>query len=131
MKRKIFVLLLPPAAIIIFSALSALYLKIADIIPLVCFFNLFTGYYCPGCGMTRSVTSFLHGNILLSIRNNPAFIAILILSLLKYTELFSSVFFKEKKIIPRSKTFWFVLLGIFALFYILRNLFPILAPVRC
>lgn len=36
-----------------------------------CVFHAFTGYYCPGCGGTRAVHYFLHGNIIKSFIYHP------------------------------------------------------------
>ena len=36
-----------------------------------CLFHLATGYYCPGCGGTRAITSLLHGQILNSFLYHP------------------------------------------------------------
>lgn len=36
-----------------------------------CFFNLFTGLYCPGCGGTRAVRALLHGHILKALWYHP------------------------------------------------------------
>lgn len=37
----------------------------------VCTFRSVFGIPCPGCGMTRSLTSIWHGNVLLSMRYHP------------------------------------------------------------
>ncbi len=42
---------------------------LADII--FCPFRFFSGYSCPGCGMTRSVTSLAGGDLLASIAFHP------------------------------------------------------------
>lgn len=36
-----------------------------------CLFHLFTGYYCPGCGGTRSALALFHGQIVKSIVYHP------------------------------------------------------------
>ena len=36
-----------------------------------CFFHAMTGLYCPGCGGTRAVLLFLHGNFLKSFLYHP------------------------------------------------------------
>ena len=36
-----------------------------------CVFHLYSGYYCPGCGGTRSVIALLHGDITRSFIYHP------------------------------------------------------------
>lgn len=38
--------------------------------PSLCLFRLIIGCPCPGCGMTRAVSSMLHGDIAAAIRFN-------------------------------------------------------------
>ena len=38
---------------------------------LECFFYQLTGFYCPGCGGTRSVIALMHGKILKSLWYHP------------------------------------------------------------
>ncbi len=35
-----------------------------------CLFHLSTGLHCPGCGSTRAVSSFMHGDITIGLKNN-------------------------------------------------------------
>lgn len=39
--------------------------------PVVCLFNKFTGWDCPGCGLTRAVVSFFAGDWILSFYFHP------------------------------------------------------------
>jgi hypothetical protein len=39
--------------------------------PTLCTFRNLTGYDCPGCGLTRSVVAFLHGDLVGSVRAHP------------------------------------------------------------
>lgn len=40
-------------------------------IGMPCAFHSITGLYCPGCGGTRAVRAFLHGDILMSFQYHP------------------------------------------------------------
>ncbi len=94
-----------------------------------CFFNKITGLYCPACGNTRSTIALLHGDVLLSIRENITipFLAFLLLSF--YIELIFSFFNKRIKIVPRSNVFLAICIIGFLLYFILRNIYPSIAPI--
>ena len=85
------------------------------------------GVYCPGCGNTRSVLALLRGNILASLRFNPAIIFFVLLGAAFYIELAASVFGKRVRIVPRNSVFLFSVVGLFLAYYIARNFIPILA----
>ncbi len=36
-----------------------------------CFFNVFFGIYCPGCGGTRALIALLHGDVLKALWYHP------------------------------------------------------------
>lgn len=85
--------------------------------------------HCAGCGLTRSVTALVNGEILLSLRQNIFPILLLVISALLYSEFLLKVYGKK---IPftlfKEKYLWGLL--IFALIYtVSRNIFPILAPI--
>ena len=44
--------------------------------PSICLFRRVTGWSCPGCGMTRAVSSTLHGDIVAAIRFNRLVVAV-------------------------------------------------------
>ncbi len=128
MIKKIAVIVLPFAAVTVSLLVMKLYLSFISVVPIICLFNVFTGYYCPGCGGSRCVRAILSGNLLQAFINNPAVILAIIFFALIYLQLVLKTFFKYKKIIPDSKIFYIVLSGILVLYYILRNFIPFLYP---
>ena len=93
-----------------------------------CIFHKVTGLLCPGCGNTRAVNHLVHGQIWLALRSNPDLPFIIIVPAGFYAELIADLLGKKLIIIPRSLWFWTPIFALFALFYVLRNIFPILAP---
>jgi hypothetical protein len=92
-----------------------------------CPFYTITGAYCPGCGSQRAIHDIIHLNILEAISHN---------ALLVFTLFFGGGFYLYSKskfynLIYHPKAPW-IILGVIALFWILRNLhihpFHFLAP---
>lgn len=56
--------------LVCYILISILNFSVIKMIPPCSFFET-TGYYCPGCGGTRSVISLLHGNVIDSLCYHP------------------------------------------------------------
>lgn len=78
--------------------------------------------YCPGCGNTRSVQQLLLGDIIGSLKFNITPVFCLIIGALAYIELVFYIFGKGIKIIPRGKVFWVLIVILFLLYFIIRNI---------
>lgn len=85
----------------------------------VCSFRRMTGHGCPGCGMTRSVTSLMHGDVRRSVEMHlfgPVFVLTALgFWIRSWVELFRPA--------PRPFNFhgrgWTVGLSIFIVFYLI------------
>ena len=92
-----------------------------------CRLYYFFGLMCPGCGGTRSVEALLHGDIFTSLRLNPFVIFTSLLGMAFYTELVAGIFNRKIKIVPRSMVFLWAMIGLFSIFYVVRNFIPFFA----
>ena len=93
-----------------------------------CMFYKMTGLLCPGCGNTRAVNHLVHGRLWLALRSNPDVPFLVAVPLGFYIELIADICGKKVKIVPRSMWLWGVIIAVYAVFFVLRNLFPVLAP---
>lgn len=125
--RTIAAIAVPCAVLLLFFMRERL-LELSGHFPR-CSVYLLTGYYCPGCGNTRSVRALMHGDILLAVRNNPIIPFSCLAGIIAYTELIAGFSGREVKILPRKTWFWVAVAVVFAAFYVLRNFFPALAPL--
>lgn len=99
-----------------------------------CLFHSFTGFYCPGCGITRCIFSLLVGDFKQAFFYNML-VCIYIPFFLVYFlyKIYIYIFDKKDKIFTRiPKWFLYFLLFITILFGILRNIpfFSFLAPIK-
>jgi hypothetical protein len=79
--------------------------------------------YCPGCGVTRLIMHLLHGEFYLSFRSN---MAVYILTLPTCIGYFMEHKFNQRK---AATIVYAAVLVLLLIFGVLRNIYPILAPV--
>ena len=120
----LFPLLIAGAAFLLVPALIAL----GEHMP-PCLIHLATGFYCPGCGMTRSCLSLLRGDILSSLHFHPLPGILTAVCVLLYIELVLYVFQKRVRLVPRSPVFWAVAAAVLIVYLLLRNFIPAIMPI--
>ena len=101
-----------------------LYIKYGIGIP--CIFHETTGLYCPGCGMTRAISSLIQLNPHQAFRYNALIIFIPIIVIYNIYKIIT------KREIKIPNKIWYGILIIVVLYGILRNipLFSYLAPTQ-
>jgi predicted membrane protein len=118
-------------------AISLLYFfldaRVGDIFP-HCPFHTLTGFYCPGCGSQRALSSLLHADFLQAINFNT--LLVISLPFLIYAAIVAVVSaFKKQRVKQKifySPLFVKTVLVVVVAFWILRNIprypFTLLAP---
>ncbi len=125
-QNKIIAIALPLAGILLLL-LKERILALTPYVP-ACFLYSKLHLYCPACGNTRSVSSLLRGDLMESLRYNITPVLILLLAILAYTEFAATSFGKPIRLLPRKLWFYLVLITLLVIYYITRNLSPVLAP---
>lgn len=83
----------------------------------VCILHYLTGLYCPGCGGTRAAHALLNGQPLAALAWNP--FVILIVPIIVVCLLYDQHLRKRRG--EGIKYLWHVVLGVIAVFFVLRN----------
>ena len=118
MKKKIieiFSLLLIVIAYLILNKYHIIYIP--------CLVHEITGLYCPGCGVTRMIINILNGNFYQAFRYNPLLFISIPFFILYFLDLIISKV-KNKKMVTElfEPHIWYILIGIFIIYGILRNI---------
>lgn len=95
-----------------------------------CYLYELTGIYCPGCGCTRAVYALIHGDVILSLKQNPLVIVSLAALFVLYIELVFRAFGKKLRTFVHSKYFLWAAFIAIMIYTVLRNIFPQLAPIE-
>ena len=94
-----------------------------------CFTYYAFSIQCPGCGITRSIIALVNGDILLSIRQNVYVLLIIVIGLMFYIEFALKIFGKKFRFPIHKDKCLYALLIFTILYTVLRNIFPVLAPL--
>jgi uncharacterized protein DUF2752 len=70
-------LLRPAAAVAVLAALAAIPTEVLASLPVVCVWRTFLHVECPGCGMTRALSSALHGHLSEAVAFNRGVLLVL------------------------------------------------------
>lgn len=111
---KIFLGLL---AYYIFSSITHIYIP--------CIFHLITGFYCPGCGVTRMLIAISHGDFYKAFRYNQLLFITFPFFVLLIIDLIICNFKGKKAIIYKIPNWLYTIYFVICIiFMIIRNIFP-------
>ena len=91
-----------------------------------CLFKSLTGIYCPGCGSTRACYYLVHGEFARSLRYHPLILPIIPVMIVLFIRFFYEWLTGKEWKIPGLYPFSVILLILFILLFILRNI-----PLEC
>lgn len=123
--RKVIIIIM---VIVLYGALTV-YLDTG----LICAFHYTTGLYCPGCGMGRCIISMVHGDFYQAFRYNvfwmPLVIPGTILLLWSTVQYIKGIEINEVVVVRLAKKIGTQFAVLVTIFWILRNIISVLAPV--
>jgi len=117
--------------IIGFIVLLIGYIKILMLLNYKCIIHEMFGIYCPGCGGTRMIISFIHLDFYQAFRWNPLLFILLIIGII-YLIIDIIVYFRKKVILVPNLKVCIGLVIILVIYMIIRNIdiFSYLIPTK-
>ena len=126
--QKVLVIVAPFAVLAICALIAWFVLHYVTLWP--CPSYTLMHIYCPGCGSTRAVGALMHGDVLLSLRQNPAIVVMLLLAVLYYLEFALKVWGVRFRIpLLHNMKFIAALLVLWVAYAVVRNFVPAVAPI--
>lgn len=128
-KKRIFIYSIPFIFIISAYTLKFFYMKYIASLNIPCFVHMITGYWCPGCGGTRSMVELSKGHIIKSLHYNPISVVLLINFILMYIQLIFNTHNIKKRVLPENDMYIVILVIVMLFYYLIRNFIPFLQPL--
>lgn len=126
--QKMLVIVAPFAVLAVCALIAWFVLHYVNLLP--CPSYTLLHIYCPGCGSTRAVGALMHGDVLLSLRQNPAIVVMLLLAVLYYLEFALKVWGVRFRIpLLHNMKFIAALLVLWVAYAVVRNFVPAVAPI--
>lgn len=126
--QKVLVIVAPFAVLAVCALIAWFVLHYVTLLP--CPSYTLLHIYCPGCGSTRAVGALMHGDVLLSLRQNPAIVVMLLLAALYYLEFALKVWGVRFRIpLLHNMKFIAALLVLWVAYAVVRNFVPAVAPI--
>ena len=126
--QKMLVIVAPFAVLAVCALIAWFVLHYVTLLP--CPSYTLLHIYCPGCGSTRAVGALMHGDVLLSLRQNPAIVVMLLLAALYYLEFALKVWGVRFRIpLLHNMKFIAALLVLWVAYAVVRNFVPAVAPI--
>ena len=126
--QKVLVIVAPFAVLAVCALIAWFVLHYVPLLP--CPSYTLLHIYCPGCGSTRAVGALMHGDVLLSLRQNPAIVVMLLLAVLYYLEFALKVWGVRFRIpLLHNMKFIAALLVLWVAYAVVRNFVPAVAPI--
>ena len=107
------------------------YIRLLILLNYRCIIHELFGVYCPGCGGTRMIVSFVHLDFYQAFRWNPLLFILLIIGII-YIIVGIVIYIRKKVIIVPNLKVWIFLIVVLVLYMIIRNIdmFSYLIPTR-
>ncbi len=97
---------------LIFIFTVAVMIVVSSFFKLGCLIRMFTGFSCPGCGISRAWIAVLHGDIGKAFHYHPLFLTAPFVA--------GAILFEDRLSKKALKIFWSVVLAAFIACYIIR-----------
>ena len=95
-----------------------------------CFIHRITGFYCPGCGVTRMLLSMLKLDFYRAYLYNKLLFILSPFALFLFLDYIYSMIKNKNPLYKNiNNKVWYLLIIILVIYGVLRNIFPSLAPI--
>ncbi len=125
MKKRVYKTVMPIAILMAVGILYIIFIKITGL-SLFCPINKFLGIYCPGCGLSRMILNILHLDFARAFSSNClAFVMIPVFLFLYLHHCYRYIRYNDSSTKKWEEITYYVLIGLFLAFAVVRNLYPI------
>ena len=108
------------------------YLLLGNILHIYipCFIHKLTGFYCPGCGVTRMLLSIIKFDFYKAYLYNKLLFILSPFALVLFLDYIYCIIKNKSPLYKKiNNKVWYVLIVILIIYGILRNIYPSLAPI--